>query len=63
MPLESDWIKRFCAKLILIQPMTEVAAVEIAQRTYPDARDVAPEEAAEIYALEEPPADVDAPGN
>lgn len=64
MPLESDWIKRFCPKLVTIQPMPEQAAIEIARRTYPDLpAELRPEEAAEIYAREEPPADVGAPSD
>ena len=56
------WLHRFARRLHQIQPsvLSSVAA-DIAVTTYPDAQDLEPEEAAEIYALEEPPGDVGAP--
>lgn len=59
---KSEWIRRFAAKLCEIQGPACTEAVSIAMTTYPDASDLSPEEAAEIYALEEPPGDVGAPG-
>ena len=58
------WLLRFARRLHEIQPaVSGVAAAEIAVATYPDAQDLAPEEAADIYALEEPPSEVGAPGD
>jgi hypothetical protein len=46
-------VPRFAKKLRQLQPSV----------AHPEASDLAPEEAAEIYALAEPPGDVGAPGD
>lgn len=59
-----SWLLRFARQLHKIQPaMAGSVAAPIALTAYPDASDMKPEEAAEIYALEVPPGDVEAPGN
>lgn len=60
----TSWLLRFATRLHQLQPDIDGAvATQIATDTYPDARDLTPEEAAEICALEQPPADVGAPGD
>jgi len=41
----------------------DAMGLALAEATFPEASDLTPEEAAEIYALEEPPGDVGAPGD
>ena len=61
---KTEWLLRFAARLHQVHPgMAGSVAAEIATLTYADARDLSPEEAAEIYALEEPPGDAGAPGD
>lgn len=61
---KASWALRFATHLRQLQPAIEGAeAMRIALATFDDASDLTPEEAAEIYALEEPPGDVGAPGN
>lgn len=56
------WHDRFGARLMQLQPrMNAVTAAQHAVATYPDAADMEPEEAAEIFAAEEPPDEVGAP--
>ncbi len=57
----TEWVKRFADKLCRIQAPACEACKTIAEASYDDASDLLPEEAAEIYALEEPPGDVGAP--
>ena len=50
------WHDRFGARLLQLQPwMNAVTAAQHAAVTYPAAADMDPEEAAEIFAAEEPP--------
>jgi hypothetical protein len=66
MPIDdrTNWQLKFAIRLHQLQPgIAGHVTAQIAADTYPDARDLAPEEAAEIYALEQPPGDVGAPGN
>ena len=61
---KTEWLLRFAARLHQVQAgIAGSVAAEIAMSTYADARDLSPEEAAEIYALEEPPGDAGAPGD
>ncbi len=60
---KTEWVKRFADKLCRIQAPACAACTSIAEATYADASALSPEEAAENYALEEPPGDVGAPGN
>jgi hypothetical protein len=58
---KDEWVPRF-AKAFREQ-VTEVSGDEamglaLAEATYPEADDLTPEEAVEIYLLEEPPGDV-----
>ena len=54
-----EWVLRFTQILQRAQPaMGDAVAKDIAARTYPDASHLTPDQAAEIYALEEPPTDV-----
>ena len=58
------WKKRFAQKLrhlLPAMPFDEV--VEWASKTYVDASDLEPEEAAEIFSKALPPAEVDTPGD
>lgn len=56
------WHDRFGARLMQLQPrMNAVTAAQHAAATYPDAADMEPEVAAEIFADEEPPDEVGAP--
>lgn len=56
------WIPRFADALRKLQPALAGAdAMGIAAVQYDEASDLDPAEAAEIYALEEPPGDVGAP--
>lgn len=58
------WVLRFAAHLHKIEPaVSGTVAAQIANDTFAEASDLSPEEAAEIYALEQPPADVGAPGD
>ncbi|MES2959672.1 MAG: hypothetical protein V4792_15890 [Pseudomonadota bacterium] len=52
----SVWTARFTARLLALQPgMSAFSAAEHAVVTFPDAADLEPEAAAEIFAAEEPP--------
>jgi hypothetical protein len=56
------WLDRFAARLLHLQPrMSAVTAAEHAAATFPGAADLEPEEAAEVFAAEEPPGEVGAP--
>lgn len=53
------WHDRFGARLMQLQPrMNAVTAAQHAVATYPDAANLEPEEAAKIFAAEEPPDEV-----
>lgn len=55
------WLDRFGARLMQLQPrMNPVTAAQHAVATYADAADWEPEEAADIFAAEEPPDEVGA---
>ena len=55
------WVDRFVARLVHLQPgMSAVTAAEHAAATYSGAADLEPEQAAEIFAAEEPPGEVGA---
>lgn len=63
---QDEWVPRFAKKLRQLQPGMagdDAMGLALAEATYPEASDLTPEEAAEIYALEEPPADFGAPGD
>lgn len=59
--LRDAWVDRFGVRLMQLQPrMNAITAAEHAETTFPDAADLGPEEAAEIFAAEEPPGEVGA---
>lgn len=61
---KDEWVPRFARKLREQLPEVsgdEAMALALAEATYPEADDLTPEEAVEIYLLEEPPGDVGAP--
>jgi len=59
-----QWLDRFTSKLGKLLPSLSLAdATKRAEETFSDTRDLEPEEAAEIYALELPPADPGEPGD
>jgi DNA-directed RNA polymerase specialized sigma24 family protein len=61
---KSEWSRRFAEKLRALRPaLSTVEAVQRAIATYADAQDLSPEEAAQIYATELPPADPGTPGD
>ena len=61
---KAEWLDRFASKIGKLLPsMTLDDATMRAEETFPNASDLSPEEAAEIYALELPPADPGAPGD
>lgn len=61
---EAQWIDRFMNRLGSLLPSLKADdALDHAKATFPDASDLEPEEAAEIYALELPPADAGTPGD
>ena len=56
------WLDGFAASLMQLQPrMNAVVAAFHAAATYPDARNLSPKEAAEIFTLEEPPGEAGLP--
>lgn len=58
---KDEWVPRFAKKLREMLPEVsgnEAMALALAEATYPEAEDLTPDEAVEIYLLEEPPADV-----
>jgi len=62
---KDEWVPRFAKKLRETLPEVsgnEAMDLALAEATYPEAQDLTPEEAVEIYLLEEPPADVGDPG-
>jgi hypothetical protein len=62
---KDEWVPRFAKKLREILPEVsgnEAMDLALAEATYPEAEDLTPEEAVEIYLLEEPPAEVGHPG-
>jgi hypothetical protein len=55
---ESEWVDRFLTRLGSVQPGIHAAgATQQALEAYVNAGDLGPEEAAEIYALEQPQED------
>jgi hypothetical protein len=50
-----EWVKRFAAHLVTLQKMPEQTAIDIARDNWPDAMELTPEEAAEMYIADEPP--------
>jgi hypothetical protein len=59
-----EWVDRFMGKLgALVPSMTPDDAFERARQMFSEADDIEPDEAAEIYALDLPPADPSAPGD
>lgn len=59
---ESEWVDRFLDKLGTVRPGVHAAgAAERALEMYTNGSDLGPEEAAEAYALEQPPGDPGAP--
>lgn len=59
---EREWVDRFMNKLGQLVPhMKPADALHHAHDTFPEATELEPEEAAEIYALECPPEDCGAP--
>jgi hypothetical protein len=59
---ERAWVDRFMNRISRLVPhMKPADAIAHATETYAEANDLEPEEAAEIYALECPPADCGAP--
>lgn len=62
--LKAAWVLKFATELHRLQPTIQgVIATQIALLQYETAFDLAPSAAAEIYALEEPPDDVDPAGS
>jgi hypothetical protein len=61
---EIIWTRRFALHLRKVQGAIRGGnAMAAARKTYPDARDLAPDEAAEIYASSFPPRHVGEPGD
>lgn len=61
---KTAWTERFAVRLQRLQPgLSSTGAASLAARTFEEAADLAPEEAAEIVAVELPPTEVGAPGN
>jgi hypothetical protein len=61
-----EWVPRFAKKLREMLPEvsgSEAMDLALAEATFPEAEDLTPEEAVEIYLLEEPPADVGRPAD
>lgn len=59
---EPQWVDRFLNKLgQLVHNFSIKDAMQAALATYPDASDMEPEEAAEVFALECPPGECGAP--
>ncbi len=59
---KDEWVPRFAKKLRDVLPEVsgdEAMALALAEANYPEAEDLTPEEAVEIYLREEPPGDVD----
>lgn len=60
----ATWLDRFASKLGKLLPgMSLAEATKRAGETFAEANDLDPDEAAEIYALELPPAEPGAPGD
>jgi len=58
---ESEWVDRFLTRLGSVQPGIHAAGgMERALEAYAHAGDLGPEEAADIYALEQPQGDLGA---
>jgi hypothetical protein len=56
-----EWVPRFAKKLRELIPEVggeEAMSLAFAESMFPEAEELTPEEAAEIYLLEEPPADL-----
>jgi hypothetical protein len=61
---KDEWVLRFAKKLREQLPEVsgdEAMALALGEATYPEAEDLTPEEAVEIYLLEEPPGAATAP--
>jgi hypothetical protein len=59
MPISrSEWTKRFATHLLTLQAMRLPTSMDIANAQYEADSEMPPEEAADIFALEEPPGDV-----
>jgi hypothetical protein len=55
---KDEWVPRFARKLRELQPKVagdDAMGLALAEATYLEAQDMTPEEAAEVYALEQPP--------
>jgi hypothetical protein len=60
---ESEWVDRFLTRLGSVQPGIHAAgATERALEAYANGGDLGPEEAAEMYALEQPQGEPGEPG-
>lgn len=60
---KDEWVPRFAKALREQLPEVsgdEAMALALAEATYPESDDLTPEEAVEIYLLEEPPGEVGA---
>lgn len=60
---KDDWVLRFANRLREMIPKAtseEAMGLALVEVTYPEANDLTPEEAVEIYLLEEPPGEFDA---
>ena len=55
----SEWTKRFATHLLTLQAMKVPTSMDIANTQYEADCKMRPEEAAAVYALEEPPGDLD----
>jgi hypothetical protein len=55
---KDEWVPRFARNLRELQPKLagdDAMSLALAEATYLEAQDMTPEEAAEVYALEQPP--------
>jgi hypothetical protein len=60
---KDEWVPRFAKKLRQLQPDVDgddAMGLALAEATYPEAEDLTPEEAVEVYLLEEPPGEAPA---
>ncbi len=61
---EANWVRAFAKRLFQLQGSIRGRnSTAAARRSYRDARDLSPVEAAEIYAADLPPPHVGSPGN
>lgn len=62
---KDEWVPRFARRLRELQPRATgdaAMAIALGEATFIEASDMDPEEAADVYALEQPPGEVAAPG-